>query len=155
MLLVSLILIGVGIGLAWGHIAVFGADQIQDPTHIAVYFHGYYFSYQLGVALTLYTVTENTTSDYEVLVLMGLFGCCFSFVMFLSGTPFYLPEFKDHLKDPFILLCRNLLFNRKRRQSNMSGDSDGKLFSDHVIYFPPSTPCWVFSPNTKAHFVLE
>ena len=127
-------LIGTGLGLAWGHTLVFRADQNKHPTHIAVYFYGYYFSYQLGIAFTLYVVSPKTTDDNEVLVSLGLSGCCLSFMAFVAGTPFYQPEFTKHLEDPFVCLLKQLAFNWRYRQSRDVLDNNSKSRN------PPSPP---------------
>ena len=126
LLLFSLLLIGVGIGLVWGHLAIFGADQIQQPIHIAVYFHGYYFFYQTGIAVTLFTVTDETSNSNDLLVIVGLGACFLSFAMFLVGTPFYLSEFTKHLQDPFMYLFKQVSFTRRRTTSQENADDDGK-----------------------------
>ena len=126
--LLSLILMAMGLGLSWGHASIFGADQIQNPTHIAVYFHGYYFSYQFGIALALYIVSDKTISNHEALVLMGLVATFLSFLIFMIGTPFYLPVYTKHLQDPFVYLFRKLCFKRK-----FTLDYDGMYFSRYQL----------------------
>ena len=32
---------------------------------------------------------------------------------------------------------------------------NARVLGDHVIYFPPGTPCWEYPPNTKTHFFLN
>ena len=95
--LTSLISASIGFGLVWGNALTLGADQIQDPTFVVIYFHGYLFFYQLGVTLSYYAVQNDNVQDNPA------FGLCLGIaavVGLMLGKLVFQPEYREHLEDP-------------------------------------------------------
>lgn len=90
--IVSVVLIGIGVGFTRANLGPFGADQVMSrgQTMIFKYFNWLYWSINLGSLLSfslLAYVQQNYSFFFGYLIPLG--ALFLSFILFLSGICFY------------------------------------------------------------------